>query len=410
MLTDRAGADSVFRYLQRTGERVPDGVRWRTLSYRNEPQYDTSLFNGVAGVSLFLSDYARVTGDDTALQLAAGAVRWCSAPERPASLAPLGEGTVDPQSLYAGAAGRGLAALRLASSLRHAGGAQDAADALAGASAMGRRVSAARPGPWTEFGRGAAGEGLFLVRLWEATREQMHLDGAVGRAAWLHEHAIRDARGTYWLRVLERDNPRARPRTGWTVGSAGIAYFFLALFRATDEQRWAALAQDAAETLLAQALTDFRVGTGLAWPHVVGGGDDLGRCQWCVGAPGIGVFFATAYAVLGDARYLDAARSAAEATFAHGDVRGNPSFCHGLAGNAQLFLALHRATGETLWLERAHHFARQCLAYRTTTSDGDEWQADEPGLVSPDFFCGAAGTGHFLLQLAAWPELDLPFA
>ena len=143
---------------------------------------------------------------------------------------------------------------------------------------------------------------------------------------------------------------------------------------------------------------------------MVGGGEDLARCQWCVGAPGIGVFLARAFAVSGDERYLTAARGAADATFAHGDVRANPSVCHGLAGNAELFLTLYRVTGERQWWERALEFARRCLPYRSVTPEGDLWQADEAGISSPDFFCGAAGTGHFFLRLILWPALDLPFA
>ena len=67
----RAGAESVFGYLERSAEWGPDGIRWRTLSYRNEPQFDTSLFNGVAGIVLFLADYAAATGSGAALRLAA---------------------------------------------------------------------------------------------------------------------------------------------------------------------------------------------------------------------------------------------------------------------------------------------------------------------------------------------------
>jgi hypothetical protein len=36
----RAGAESVFGYIERTAEAVPDGGRWQTLSYQNEPRYD----------------------------------------------------------------------------------------------------------------------------------------------------------------------------------------------------------------------------------------------------------------------------------------------------------------------------------------------------------------------------------
>ena len=60
--TAKAGADSVYRYVERTAEVEPDGVRWQTLTLENEPTYAAALVNGAAGISLFLSDYYRLTG------------------------------------------------------------------------------------------------------------------------------------------------------------------------------------------------------------------------------------------------------------------------------------------------------------------------------------------------------------
>ena len=54
----------------------------------------------------------------------------------------------------------------------------------------------------------------------------------------------------------------------------------------------------------------------------------------------------------------------------------------------------NRVTGKQIWMQRAHDFARRAMAYRISTLEGDAWQADEPGVYSPDFMCGAAGTGQ----------------
>jgi lantibiotic modifying enzyme len=398
--TARRGAASVMRYLARTAEEVPDGVRWQTLNARNEPHYDPNLYNGVAGISLFLSDYHRVTGEAVARELAAGALRWCAALQRPAGgMAPFGMHL--PQSLYAGLAGLGLAWLRLAL------GSGDRR-ALDQAAALGTRLAGAALGPWAELGRGCLGEGLFLLRLWEATGDETHLAGARRRAEWLRDGTLRDGRGCHWLRVREPGNPRRRSLTGLHAGSAGIGYFLLAIYLATGEPGWASLAREAADTLLRQARPDRPAGWGLSWPYEIGG-DDPARCQWCAGAPGIGFFFARAAEVLGEPAYLDAARSAAATTVAFGDVRRNPSQCHGLSGSAEVFLALYRLTAEPAWLAQAHDFARRALAYRTATTAGETWQADEPGHSSPDFFCGAAGVGHFYLRLLDPQGLRVPF-
>ena len=41
--TARAGADSVYGYVERTAEMMPDGVRWQTLTLENEPTYSAML-------------------------------------------------------------------------------------------------------------------------------------------------------------------------------------------------------------------------------------------------------------------------------------------------------------------------------------------------------------------------------
>ncbi|MGH2370794.1 MAG: lanthionine synthetase LanC family protein, partial [Chloroflexota bacterium] len=123
------------------------------------------------------------------------------------------------------------------------------------------------------------------------------------------------------------------------------------------------------------------------------------RCQWCNGAPGIGLYFAKAYEVLRDEAYLAMAVAAGEAAYAYGNGRANPTYCHGLAGNTELLIELHRVTGRGQWLGQAHNFARRMLAYRTSTPQGESWSSDAPPLSAPDFLCGAAGVGQVFPRL-----------
>jgi hypothetical protein len=178
-------------------------------------------------------------------------------------------------------------------------------------------------------------------------------------------------------------------------GVAGVGLFLADYHRLTGSPRARDLAREAADSLAAHARPDRG---GLNWPRFA---DEAvaTSCQWWHGAPGVGLFYAKAYEVLGDRTHLETAEAAAERTFAYGDVRGNPSQCHGLAGNAELFVELHRLTGAPRWRERAHDFARRALAYRTAWPDGDTWQGNEPGSASPAFMDGAAGAGHFFLRL-----------
>jgi lantibiotic modifying enzyme len=384
--TAKAGADSVFGYIERTAEMVPEGVRWQTLTYENEPQYDASLASGVAGIGLFLAAYYRLTSAPRARELAEGACRWCSAPER----------KIEGDSLVGGRAGVGLAWLRLANATgdRHA---------LAQAADVAEHLLARDPGPVTGLYSGAAGEGIFLVRLAAATRDERHLAGAARRGAWLAEVALRDEAGpgVHWPYQTD-DEPWYG--LGFGPGVAGIGCFLLALYEATREARWADLARGAAQTLSAQAKPDHG---GLNWPQTIGEAELL-RCQLCDGSPGVGLFFVRAYEALGEPRCLETARAAAEATYAYGDVRRNPSQCHGLAGNAELFVELYRLTREPVWLDRAHDFASHILTYRTSTPEGDVWQADEPPYTSPEYLYGAAGTGHFFLRLPNPEDIRMP--
>jgi lantibiotic modifying enzyme len=392
--TARAGAESVYRYVARTAERVPDGVRWRTLSYDNQPQYDLSVFNGVAGISAFLATYYRLTGDDQALDLALGAARWCARPER------LREGSVEEwrqDGLFRGRAGVGMAWLRLAEVTGDRTLLQPALEIAAHLQAKG-------PGPVTDVLDGAAGEGIYFVRLAEATGQEAALAGAVRTGEWLAATAIRDERGTYWPWEVGSQEYGQWYGLSFAPGLAGIGYFLLLLSALTQEARWAGLAQEVGETLTRYARPDHG---GLNWPDTL---DERElRCQWCNGAPGVGLFFVKAYDVLGDPAYLRTAEAAGEATYQYGDVRRNPVQCHGLAGQGELLLDLYRSSHDGRWLERAHHFAQLALAYRTVTPEGDVWQADDPGYSSPDFMCGASGTGHFFLRLWQPDRISRPF-
>ena len=79
----RQGADSVYRYLERTAEAGPEGVRWRTSRDPDGPRYTPQLYGGVAGITVFLSDYFRLTGVAAARELARRALEWCGAPGHP---------------------------------------------------------------------------------------------------------------------------------------------------------------------------------------------------------------------------------------------------------------------------------------------------------------------------------------
>jgi hypothetical protein len=87
------------------------------------------------------------------------------------------------------------------------------------------------------------------------------------------------------------------------------------------------------------------------------------RVQWCHGAPGIVTGIAD-YPV-GRCAELDALLvKAGQTVWTAGPLAKGPGLCHGTAGNGYAFLALHRRTGDAVWLERARAFAMHAIAQR----------------------------------------------
>jgi lantibiotic modifying enzyme len=410
----RSGADSVFQFLQREAQYGAGGVRWQTLSYTNAPRDDPGFWDGVAGISFFLSEYAAVTGSTAAHSLAAQANRWCLAPERTIDGEDQGLG----DSLGRGRAGIGAALLRYAATTGDELARQQAismGDRILGAcnAALSGKPSAAPEGrprvsAPPSFLWGTAGQGTFLVRLWQASCEERFLAGATRYAERLREERLPAMFGGTWPPAPNDALPHVP--AGFAPGLAGIGYFFAVVAAASGDERWRETIAHIAEVLLRASRPERN---GLGWPVALDGvmprmpDPEVTRCQWCIGTPGVGLFHVRAAEALGDRDYLATAQAAGETTFAYGDVRHNPSYCHGLAGNAELFVELYRLTGKHLWLDRAYAFAARAYAYRIAGPTGDAWPADEPGLVAPNFSTGAAGVGHLFLRVLAPNTLPL---
>ena len=378
---EHQGAESVAAFLARTADESAAGISWESLSYQNELIRRHDLWDGVPGIALFLADYAAIAGAQAARELATRALAWSEAQAR---ISPHPDPDGRP-SLGRGAAGLALAYFHLA--------------AAGDSSALERAAHFADEVARSDVGRnpsllwGTAGEALLLIRAWRATNGKNYRDAAVRRGVLLRDGALVGALAA----MGERPIP-----IGLAPGLAGVGVALAHLLDATGDEQWVAPVRQISECLLDRARPDEATAGGFSWPAHSGADAPTGY-QWCIGIPGIGLFFGAAARALNDAALLDTAISAGEATYAHGDVRQNPSLCHGLAGGAELLIDLFRRTGEERWLTRAQEFAERASGYRTSTPQGDVWPADEPGLVAPNLSTGAAGVGRLFLQVRA-PE------
>jgi hypothetical protein len=212
------------------------------------------------------------------------------------------------------------------------------------------------------------------------------------------------------------------PSNELLLGSPGTLLAARAMHARTGEERFAALARESAQTLLARQEPDglwtqdlygsrerlVGAGHGFAgnvlalgsfmdearavevakrlalrdddrvnWPALdIGWGGSAPRVQWCHGAPGI--ITSLGGLAPGDEEFTALLAAGGELTWLAGPVAHNAGLCHGAAGNGFAFLTLLERTGDELWLQRARAFAMHALA-----------QADR--------LRAASGPGHYSL-------------
>ena len=364
------------------------GARWETRSYTGKPQYSTAVFGGTAGVVFLFADLFRMTGDSRAREVAEAAAMWVEAESKSDLRNPDADA-----GLYFGMSGHGQMCLHL---YEATGRERWLRDAQARARAVARASW-----PDAHVLSGSAGSVIFLLRLYEAAADQSVLDAAVRAGDHIARTVERDAEGARW--DWHRDG-QIRFSAGFVHGASGIAYALAELWRFTGDDATKNLVYDAWNWIEAVALEDDRGICWNRWP----GDPHRPRVQWCHGAPGIGLFAARAAEIFDDDDLRGLAERCAKATLAAGDVRNNPSQCHGLAGNAELFIELARAGGDESWMARARDFGDAAVAYSEERDGEVRWPGDEPGNDSPDFMLGSSGLGHFFLRLARPEEVQMP--
>ncbi|KAL3632311.1 LanC-like protein gcl2 [Castilleja foliolosa] len=130
--------------------------------------------------------------------------------------------------------------------------------------------------------------------------------------------------------------------------------------------------------------------------------------QWCRGAPGIALTLVKAAEVFGDKEFLEAAMEAAEVVWNRGLLK-RVGMCHGISGNAYVFLALYRLTGIVEYLYRAKAFACFLLDGATMLMTTGELHG---GDAEFSLFEGIGGMAHLFLDMvepknARFPAFEL---
>ncbi|KAB1210006.1 LanC-like protein GCL2 [Morella rubra] len=134
--------------------------------------------------------------------------------------------------------------------------------------------------------------------------------------------------------------------------------------------------------------------------------DDL--VHWCHGAPGVALTLVKAAKVFGSDEFLKAAADAAEVVWNRGLLK-RVGICHGISGNAYVFLSLYQLTGNVEYLYRAKAFACFLLnRAHKLISEGEMHGGDNPYSL----FEGIGGMAYLLLDMidpsqAKFPAYDL---
>ncbi|PKU59666.1 hypothetical protein MA16_Dca028691 [Dendrobium catenatum] len=126
--------------------------------------------------------------------------------------------------------------------------------------------------------------------------------------------------------------------------------------------------------------------------------------HWCHGAPGITLTLVKAAQVFGDERFFQAAVDAAEVVWNRGLLR-RVGICHGISGNAYVFLSLFRLTGNAEYLYRAKAFACFLLdRAHQLVSTGQMHGGDNP----LSLFEGQRGMAYLFLDMTSPTESRFP--
>jgi lantibiotic biosynthesis protein len=342
---------------------------------------EADLYDGTAGIGLFLAHLAAVTGEADARRTAVGALRHATG--RAAGR----------EGLHVGSLGVAWAAATAAALL---------GEEELGAAARQLAEAPIAEGPF-DVVFGCAGSALARLALSELLGAPGLVGDAVAGGERLLVKATVTPQGWSWVTP---EAPRRRHLCGLSHGAAGIGWALLELYAATGDERFRTGADGA--FAYERWWLDRETGT---WPDLRIGGQRRRRRvpspaigTWCHGEAGIALTRMRAAEVLGPDPYAAEAELALATTarvleamlpFDLEDI----TLCHGAAGAADVLLC----AGDTELPER---LGRLALARHDPA--GRDWPSGVAAGSTPALFQGLSGIGWWFLRLHD-PAIPSPF-
>ncbi|MFJ2931244.1 class IV lanthionine synthetase LanL [Streptomyces sp. NPDC087219] len=247
--------------------------------------------------------------------------------------------------------------------------------------------------PHHDITHGTAGSGLAAVHLWHRTGDPRFAELAVDAADRLVAAARRDPSGVSWPVPAEAVSPEGGKRYLGFAHGTAGIGCFL-LAAATVSRRPEHM--DLAVEAGEQLLADAALtGEAAHWPAQAA--DPPTAPYWCHGAAGIGSFLLRLWQATGDDRFGDLARRSTYAVTERAS-RAALSQCHGLAGNGDFLLDMADATGDPEHRAMAEDLARLIVSERAHRRAQVVFP-NEYGDVSTSWSDGSAGILAFLLRI-----------
>lgn len=361
------------------------------------------LYQGTAGIALFLAELWALTQDKALLSVVHGAARRTAAEMTSSSSHKIG--------FFAGNTGAAYLFGRLGTLL----GDGQYIDLMR--DAVSHVTEAKERDLGLDVIAGSAGAIPVLLYLGQLTEEPGLVSMASEMGELLVRRARRGPRGWWWG---GRDGFCRGGLAGLAHGAAGFGYSLLELYSVSGDPRYLFASEQA--FLYEESLYDDKERNWLDLRNPILGKyftepDGIVRLQqrlragepapshiyrcmsaWCHGAPGIGLTRLRAFQLLGEPKLRDEAMVAVATTSESLEQQNNCSICHGLAGNAETLLMASEVLSEPSWAERARAVVSEKLEW--WGSDAAKWPSGSTRATPcPSLMLGNAGLGYLLLRL-----------
>ena len=383
-----AEADRIAAELAHQAIRRGPSVAWIGLDWLGDSEFSQlvclgpDLYNGICGIGVFLAAHAAVTGNKTSAELSYAGLAQLRKNLKGRNAARMARALG-----LGGAVGLGSIVYALAIMAKCLRDDDLLADARQAAELFTDDLIAADK--QLDVVSGSAGGILSLLRLYRDSRSE----DVLRRAVKCGEHLLGQPRlGPEGRRTWVGQGSGPRGLNGMSHGAAGFAYALTSLAQVTGR---AEFAQAAVECIAFENSSydaerhnwpDLRDAGGLLWP-----------CQWCHGAPGIGLArIATAkLRGMNDARLVTDIQNAVEGV-KQGRSTAVDTLCCGALGGVEFFCE----AGDALGRDDLRTLAAQKLTavLRTAAAAGDyRWNSGK-GRFNLGMFRGLAGVGYTLLR------------